>query len=259
MSQEADPTLYIQHHLLNLSYAFGKPGGFWTINLDTLFFSVMIGVVFCFLFYRVALRVTSGVPGPLQNVIESIIEFVDGQVKETFDADSSLIAPLSLSIFVWVFLMNLLDLLPVDLLPTIGKAMDLHALRVVPKADLNTIFGLSLSVFALIIYYNIRIKGGWGYLKELLVTPFGVWLIPINLIFSLIHEIVKPVSLALRLFGNMYAGELIFILIAALLPWWSQWLLAGPWAIFHILIITLQAFIFMMLTIVYLGIAHEGH
>lgn len=259
MSQVADPTSYIQHHLQHLTYAFGKPDGFWTLNIDTLFFSVVVGAVFCFIFYRVALKATSGIPSTLQNVIESIVEFVDGQVKESFDADSEIIAPLSLSIFVWVFLMNFLDLLPVDLLPTIGKATGIEALRVVPTADLNTTFGLSLSVFALIIYYNIRIKGGLGYLKELLVTPFGVWLIPVNIIFSLIHELVKPVSLALRLFGNMYAGELIFILIAALLPWWSQWLLAGPWAIFHILIITLQAFIFMMLTIVYLSLAHESH
>lgn len=259
MSQVTDPTLYIQHHLQNFTYSFGKPGSFWTLNLDTLFFSVSIGLIFCFIFYRVAQKATAGVPNMVQNIIESIVEFVDGQVKESFDADSSIIAPLALSIFVWIFLMNLMDLLPVDLLPTIGRALDVEKLRVVPTADLNTTFGLSLSVFALILYYNVKIKGGWGYLKELVTTPFGVWLIPVNIIFSLIHELVKPVSLALRLFGNMYAGELIFILIAALLPWWSQWLLAGPWAIFHILIITLQAFIFMMLTIVYLSLAHESH
>jgi F-type H+-transporting ATPase subunit a len=169
-----------------------------------------------------------------------------------------LIAPLALSIFMWVFLMNFMDLLPVDLLPLIGRSMDIHYLRVVPTADLNTTLGLSLSVFLLIILCNIKVKGVGGFLTEVLSSPFGIKLFPINIIFRCVDEIAKPLSLSLRLFGNMYAGELIFILIA-MMPWYVQWAPGWLWAVFHILIITLQAFIFMMLTIVYLSMAHENH
>lgn len=257
------PTMYIVHHLTNLQYGIksmqgGAEGGFWTLNVDTLFFSTLLGAVFFFLFWLVARKATSGVPGKLQNFIEVFIEFVDGQVKETFHGKNDLIAPLALSILVWVFLMNFMDLLPVDLLPSISKMMGIHYLRTVPTTDLNLTFALSLSVFILMIYYSFKIKGFVGFTKEILTVPFGPWMFPANVLLRLVDEIAKPISLALRLFGNLYAGELIFILIA-LLPWWSQWLLGVPWAIFHILIITLQAFIFMMLTIVYLSMAHESH
>lgn len=257
-----DTTLYIQHHLTNLgwspSFLPGK-GGFWTFNADTLFFSIFIGSLFLLVFWLFARKATSDTPGAVQNLIEVLVEFVDGQVRETYHGRSKMIAPLALTIFVWVFLMNFMDLLPVDLLPWLAKHMGIKYLRVVPTTDLNLTFGMSISVFLMIIYYNIKIKGAWGFLKELLLHPFGVWFIPVNLVLSLVHEIAKPISLALRLFGNLYAGELIFILIAALLPWSLQWLLGTPWALFHILIITLQAFIFMMLTVVYLSMAHEGH
>lgn len=257
-----DTTLYIQHHLTNLSWHPASMAGgssFWSLNLDTLFFSIFLGLVFLITFALGARKATAGVPGPLQNFVEVLVDFVDKQVKDTYHGDSPLIAPLALTIFVWIFLMNFMDLIPVDFFPFVAKGIGIHYLRVVPTTDLNLTFGMSLTVFALIIFYNIKIKGVIGFSKELLLHPFGKWFIPVNLILGLVHELAKPVSLALRLFGNLYAGELIFILIAALVPWGFQWLLGAPWAIFHILIITLQAFIFMMLTIVYLSMAHEGH
>jgi F-type H+-transporting ATPase subunit a len=261
-SEPLSTTAYIQHHLQNLTldtqtWTLGN-GGFWTLNLDTLFFSIVTGFLFLGLFRWVASYATSGVPGRLQNFVEVIVEFVRQQVKDSFHGKSALIAPLALTIFVWVFLMNFMDLLPVDLLPRLASLFGVHYLRVVPTTDPNLTFGLSLSVFALIIFYSIKIKGLKGYGRELFTTPFGAWLMPLNVIFNLLELLARPISLALRLFGNLYAGELIFILIA-LLPWWIQWSLGGVWAIFHILIITLQAFIFMMLTIVYLSLAHESH
>ena len=183
---------------------------------------------------------------------------MDTQVKDAFHGKSQLIAPLSLSIFVWIWLMNFMDLIPVDLFPLIASVMGLEYLRVVPSTDLNATFGMSISVFFLILFYSIKVKGPIGFAKEMLLTPFGKWMIPFNLLLKVVEEVARPVSLALRLFGNMYAGELIFILIA-LLPWFVQPILSFPWAVFHILIITLQAFIFMVLTIVYLSLAHEDH
>ncbi|MEE9355999.1 MAG: F0F1 ATP synthase subunit A [Methylococcaceae bacterium] len=247
-------TGYIVHHLTPLSVG----EGFWTLHLDTLFFSIVLGALFIGVFKTAAEKATSGVPGPLQNFAEMLVEFVDTQVKDSFHGKSELIAPLGLTIFCWVFLMNFMDLFPVDLLSTVGSMMGLNYLRVVPSTDLNATFAMSISVFCLIIFYSIKIKGGWGFAKELLFTPFGPWLLPFNLLLKLVEEIAKPISLGLRLFGNLYAGELIFILIG-LLPWYIQPLLSFPWAIFHILIITLQAFIFMVLTIVYLSMAHEEH
>jgi len=247
-------TGYIVHHLTSLSAGHG----FWTLHLDTLFFSAVLGGVFVGLFKRAAENATSGVPGALQNFAELLVEFVDTQVKDSFHGRSQLIAPLALTIFCWVFLWNFMDLFPVDLLPAVGSMMGIEYLRVVPSTDLNATFALSLSVFSLIIFYSIKVKGGWGFAKELLFTPFGPWMLPFNLLLKLVEEFAKPISLALRLFGNLYAGELIFILIA-LLPWWVQPALSFPWAVFHILIITLQAFIFMVLTIVYLSMAHEDH
>jgi F-type H+-transporting ATPase subunit a len=247
-------TGYIVHHLTSL-----KTGeGFWTFNLDTLFFSAALGFLFIFVFKKVAESATSGVPGPLQNFVEMIVEFVDTQVKDSFHGRSALIAPLALTIFCWVFLMNAMDLLPVDLLPGIAQLIGVEYLRVVPSTDLNETFAMSISVFLLIIFYSIKVKGPVGFAKEMLLTPFGPWMIPFNLLLKLVEELAKPISLGLRLFGNMYAGELIFILIA-LLPWWAQPALSFPWAVFHILIITLQSFIFMVLTIVYLSLAHEDH
>lgn len=256
-----DTTTYIQHHLTNLTWHLrpAVTGSFWVLDLDTLFFSILLGVIFLAFFAILARKATAGVPSAFQNLLEVLVDFVDHQVKDVYHGKSPLIAPLALTLFVWIFLMNFMDLLPVDLFPRIASLLHIHYLRVVPTTDLNLTFGLSLSVFILIIYYNIKIKGFFAFMKGLLMHPFGIWALPFNLILGLVHELAKPVSLALRLFGNLYAGELIFILIAALLPWSLQWLLGLPWAIFHVLIITLQAFIFMMLTVVYLSMAHEDH
>jgi len=254
MASEGGSTGYIVHHLRPLSTG----ESFWTLHLDTLFFSAVLGALFVWFFKTAAEKATTGVPGLAQNFAEMMIEFVDSQVKDTFHGRSKLIAPLALTIFCWVFFWNAMDLLPVDLLPLIGSVMGIEYLRVVPSTDLNATFALSISVFLLIIFYSILIKGPWGFAKELLFQPFGPWLLPFNLLLKLVEEIAKPISLALRLFGNLYAGELIFILIA-LLPPLIQPVLSFPWAIFHLLIITLQAFIFMVLTIVYLSMAHEDH
>ncbi len=250
----ASATEYIVHHLTNL-----KVGeGFWTFHLDTLFFSIGLGSLISLVFYLAARKATAGVPGKLQNFVEMLVEFVDQQVKDSFHGHSKLIAPLALTIFCWVFMMNFMDLMPVDLLPRVAHTMDVPYLKIVPTTDLNLTFAMSISVFLLIIFYSLKIKGPVNFAKEMLLHPFGPWMMPFNLLLKLVEEIAKPISLALRLFGNLYAGELIFILIA-LLPWWIQWTLGGVWAIFHILIITLQAFIFMMLTVVYLSMAHEDH
>ena len=254
MASEGGATGYIVHHLTPLSVG----EGFWTLHLDTLFFSAALGALFIWFFKSVAEHATSGVPGLAQNLAETLIEFVDTQVKDTFHGHSDLIAPLALTIFCWVFLWNSMDMLPVDLLPMIGHVMGIEYLRVVPSTDLNSTFALSISVFFLIFFYSIKVKGLFGFIKEMTCTPFGPWFMPFNLMLKLVEEFAKPISLALRLFGNLYAGELVFILIA-LLPPALQPLLGFPWAIFHILVITLQAFIFMVLTIVYLSLAHEDH
>lgn len=264
MSGSLTPSQYIAHHLEHLSYNFKtgqwvNDGSFWVLNVDSMLIAWVLGFAFLFLFRFVAIRMTAGVPGKCQNFVESIVEFVQGLVKESFHGDSALVAPLSLTIFIWVFLMNFMDLLPIDIIPRVTGLFGAEHFKVVPTADPYMTFGLSISIFLLIIFYNFKVKGAKGVLKESLTAPFGPWLFPINLAFRLVEECVKPLSLSLRLFGNMFAGELIFILIAALLPWWTQWLPGGIWAIFHILIITIQAFIFMMLTIVYMTMAHEQH
>lgn len=265
-------TEYIAHHLTNL--VFGKKAdeswgfahsvedvqgmGFWSINVDTLGWSIFLGALFLFVFRLVAKRASSGRPGMLQNIVEIIVEFVDNSVKESFHGKSDVIAPLALTIFVWIFLMNAMDIIPVDFLPQLFHVAGVEYMKVVPSTDPNITLGMSFSVFCLIIYYSIKIKGFKGFVGELTLQPFGKWMIPFNFLLEIIALIAKPVSLALRLFGNFYAAELIFILIA-LLPFYIQWTLSVPWAIFHILVITLQAFIFMMLTIVYLSMAHEKH
>jgi len=252
-----NPGAYIQHHLENLHTG----EGFWAINWDTLIVSWLLAALLIFAGWLVgrrinAVHIDTDTPTGVQNLLETLVEFVDTQVKEIFDGRNRLIAPLALTIFCWVFLMNAMDLLPVDLLPKVAEFLGVPHLKAVPTTDLATTFGLALSVFALIIYYNIKIKGPLGYAKMFLFHPFGKWLMPVNIIMTLIEEIAKPVSLGLRLFGNMFAGELIFLLIA-LLPWWAIWMPGSIWAVFHILIVTLQAFIFMLLTIVYLSMAHQ--
>lgn len=247
-------TEYIQHHLQHLELA--TPVG--TFYLDTLIMSWIMGFIFLGVFWVVVRRATIGVPRGLQNFVELVYEFVQSQVKETFHGKSDLIAPLALTIFAWVFLMNFMDLLPVDLIPGLTTLLGVHHFKTVPTTDPNLTLGMSISVFFLVLFYGVKIKGWQGYFKEMTCHPFGPALFPFNFTLKVVEELAKPLSLGLRLFGNLYAGELIFILIA-LIDWKYQWLLGAPWAIFHILIILIQAFIFMMLTIVYLSLASEGH
>lgn len=252
-TQGQTSTEYIVHHLTNL-----KVGtGFWSLHLDTLAISGLMGMLVFGLMWRVARSATAGVPGPLQNFIEMTVNMIDAQVRDTFHGKSELITPLAITIFVWVFAMNAMDLIPVDFLPSLLALFGVHYLKSVPTTDPNATFAMSITVFLLMMFYNLKIKGFGGYTREVLTVPFGKWLFPINIMFRIIEDLAKPISLALRLFGNMYAGEMVFILIALL--GFAQPLLAVPWAIFHILIITLQAFVFMMLTIVYMAMAHESH
>ena len=230
------------------------------------------GILVLLLLFIGSRRVTTGVPGKLQNFAELMLQFADNQVKDCFHGKNNIIGPLALTIFMWVFLMNFMDILPVDIIPALAKPLGLHYVKVVPTNDLNLTLGLALSVFVLILYYSIKIKGIKGFTKELTLQPFNHFLlIPFNLLLELVGLIAKPISLALRLFGNLYAGELIFILIALLTLntassitgtvtlGVTQFILSLGWSIFHILVITLQAFIFMVLTIVYLSLAHEDH
>lgn len=252
---------YIEHHLqhlkLNLHTMTLGDGGFWTLNIDTMAVGLVTALLIAGVLRYVAVRITTGVPSGLQNVVEMAVDWVQNTVHETYHGKSQLIAPLSLTIFLWIFVMNTLDLLPVDFFPSIFSQFGVEHFKSVPTADPNATFAMSISVFFLIIFYNFTVKG-WSLGKEILTKPFGPYLFPLNILFRFIEEAVKPFSLALRLFGNMFAGELIFVLIA-MLPWWAQWMPGGIWAIFHILIITLQAYIFMMLTIVYLSMAHDSH
>src|SRR5215831_16105521 len=277
----AGPTEYIVHHETFLSNK--APHGivdFSVINYDTVFFSVVLALVFFGLFWWVARRSTTGVPGIGQSIIEWIVEKVDEQVRDTFHGASRLIAPLALTIFCWVFLFNFMDLIPVDLLPLVGRGVGLEHLKVVPSTDLNATFAMSLTVFILIIFYSLKMKGVLGFISELTLNPFRVknvfvqaLLVPFNFILESVTFLARPISLSLRLYGNLYAGEMVFLLLAVLslqgiaaLSHFSGWfflvmqyLLALVWTLFHLLVITLQAFIFMVLTIVYLSMASEHH
>ncbi|MBW3698387.1 MULTISPECIES: F0F1 ATP synthase subunit A [Vibrio] len=253
---------YIEHHLQHLSLAkFGlvEETSFWNVHIDSLFFSVLTGMLFLWIFRSVAKKATVGVPGKLQCFVEMVVEFVGDNVKETFHGRNPLIAPLALTIFCWIILMNLMDLVPIDFLPYPAEHwLGIPYLKVVPTADANITMAMALGVFALMIYYSIKVKGLGGFAKELALHPFNhPIMIPFNLVLEVISLLAKPLSLGMRLFGNMFAGEVVFILIAAMLPWYLQWVGALPWAIFHILVILIQAFVFMMLTIVYLSMAHE--
>jgi F-type H+-transporting ATPase subunit a len=274
-------TDYIIHHETNLSNRLAHGiVDFSVINYDTVFFSVVLAVVFLALFGLVARRATAGVPGPVQNFVEAIVSFVDGQVRDTFHGASRLVAPLALTIFCWIFLFNFMDLIPVDLLPLVGRGVGLEHLKVVPSTDLNATFAMSLTVFILIIWFSLKMKGPIGFISELTLNPFRAknvllqaLLVPVNFILESVTFLARPISLSLRLYGNLYAGEMVFLLLAALslqgisqLAHFSGWfftvmqfVLALAWTIFHLLVITLQAFIFMVLTIVYLAMASEHH
>ena len=277
---------YIKHHLTNLTFGYhpehglgfarstaeAADMGFWAIHVDTMFFSILLGALFLWLFKRVADNMTVGEPGGAQNFVEWIVDFVEDNVRGSFSGQNPLIAPLGLTIFVWIFLMNFMDLVPVDFLPWLFQRLmalfgaDPHHvyLKVVPTTDPNATFGMSIGIFLLIIYYSVKVKGPGGFFGELAFQPFGKAGLPFNLVLEGINLFAKPLSLSLRLFGNLYAGEMIFILIALMYSGGFVLSVAGGglqliWAIFHILIITLQAFIFMVLTIVYLDMAHQEH
>ncbi len=268
---------YISHHLQNLQVCQNEAGewvwnkcagNFYALNVDSMFWSVFLGLIFIWLFWGAARKTSAEKPTRFQAFVEIIVDFVDGSVKDTFHGTSKLIAPMGLTIFVWVFLMNLMDLIPVDWIPGLSYLLGIEYMKIVPTTDVNITFAMSISVFLLIIFYTIKNKGVTGFIGELTLHPIapptkGLGLIaaPLIILFNLILEVValvaKPLSLSLRLFGNMFAGELIFILIA--LIGWFQLPLHFGWAVFHILVVTLQAFIFMMLTIVYLSLASEKH
>jgi F-type H+-transporting ATPase subunit a len=288
---------YIKHHLQNLTYGKFPQGhehagqwgfahnaqeakemGFMAIHVDTMFWSIILGVLFLYLFRKVAKNATSGIPGGMQNFVEMIVEFVDSSVKGAFSGRNAMVAPMALTIFIWVFLINAMDLIPVDWLPQVAAlighhvfGMDPHHVyfRVVPSTDPNATFGMALSVFALTIFYSFKIKGPVGFASELTLHPFSsnnkilqLAFIPINFLLEFVALLAKPLSLSLRLYGNMFAGEMIFILIALMyggglaLGIFGGVLQMG-WAIFHVLIITLQAYIFMVLTIVYMDLAYQ--
>ena len=289
--QEKTVSDYIVHHLTNLTY--GKlpegfdrydghtvgAGGEWAfahgadeiaamgfnaVHVDSLAWSIGLGVIFCAVFRWVAVRASAETPSGLVNFMEMVVAFIDTQVKDTFHGQNKLVAPLALTIFVWVFLMNLMDLIPVDVVPELMVLAGIEYQKIVPSTDPNITMGMAVGVFILMLYYSIKVKG-FGFAKELALNPFNHWVfIPVNLFMEIVGLLAKPFSLGLRLFGNMYAGEMIFILIAALFGAGILWVLPASllqigWAMFHILVITLQAFIFMVLTIVYLSMAHEDH
>lgn len=258
-----NPVTYIQHHLTNLCLGCDpethRPSGlidFTVFYLDTFLVSALLAGVVMLIAWRVGRRIDPDDPRGLQNVLELLVEFVNGLVRDVFPRPNRLVGPLGLTIFLWVFLMNLMDLIPVDLVPKLMYEAGVPYFKVVPTTNLDATFGLSLAIFLLIIGFNVRQRGAWGYVKTFLTHPFGIALFPVNVAMTLIEEIAKPVSLGLRLFGNLFAGELLFILIA-LLPFWAQFVPGGAWAIFHVLVITLQAFIFMLLSIVYLSLAYQ--
>ena len=286
---------FIRHHLTNLTFGQHPDGswgmahtneevanmGFMAVHVDSLFWSFVLGVLFLWLFRKVAVNMTTGTPGGLQNFIEVMIEFIDENVRGSFSAKNDLVAPMALTLFCWIFLMNLMDLVPVEVIPQALGLLGVHYQKVVPSTDPNITFGLALSVFALLIFYSIKVKGIGGFAAELTMHPFEaknpllkILFIPVNFFLEFVSLISKPISHSLRLFGNMYAGEMIFILISIMyfsgaslgdmtggdvVLTISGGILQLIWAIFHILVITLQAFIFMVLTIVYMDMAHQHH
>jgi len=280
-AENGGATGYILHHQANLSNkAAHGIVDFSVINYDTVFFSVLLAVVFFGLFWMVARNANSGVPGLTQSIIEWIVEKVDEQVRDTFHGASRLVAPLALTIFCWIFLFNFMDLIPVDFLPLIARGVGLEHLKVVPSTDLNATFAMSLTVFILIIFYSLKMKGPIGFISELTLNPFRAknpfvqaLLVPVNFILESVTFLARPISLSLRLYGNLYAGEMVFLLLAVLtlqgisgLSHFSGWFflvlqyfLALLWAVFHLLVITIQAFIFAVLTVVYLSMASEHH
>ena len=284
-SEKLTSTGYIKHHLQNLTFGQHADGswglahgaeearemGFWAIHVDTMFWSVILGVVFLWLFRVAALRATAETPTGFLNFVEWVIEFIDNNVRSSFSHKNDMVAPLALTLFVWILLMNTMDLVPVDWIPMIASLVGIEYMKVVPTTDPNATFGMALGVFILTLFYSVKVKGPLGFAAELTMQPFQakspilkILFIPMNFFLEFVSLISKPVSLSLRLFGNLFAGEMIFILIALLFSGGLVLGIAGgvlqwAWAVFHILIVLLQAFIFMTLTIVYLEMAHSHH
>ncbi len=283
-SEELTASGYIKHHLTNLTFGQHPDGhwglahgaeeaaemGFWAIHVDTMFWSLLIGVLFIFFFSKAAKAASAGVPSGLLNFVEWVIEFIDENVKSTFHGSTPIVAPLALTVFVWVLGMNLMDLVPVDWIPHLATMIGIEYMKVVPTTDPNATMGMSITVFLMVLYYSIKMKGPGGFAAELTLQPFSakfpfnLILIPVNFFLETVALLAKPISLGLRLFGNLYAGEMIFILIALMYGGGFILGLFGGglqliWAIFHILVVVLQAFIFMVLTVVYLNMAHEHH
>ncbi len=260
---ELTPTGYIQHHLKNLTFQVGE-GGFWTLHLDTLITAVLLGLVMVFLFWLATRKATAGVPGKWQAFVEIVLEFIDKQAKDAYHGSSKLVTPIAITLFCWILLMNGLKLVPADFIAKPLEWVGVHYWKPVPTADVNATLGMSISVFFLMIFFALRAKGLGGFIHELFTAPFGKWMFPANLLLNFVELLSKPVSLAMRLFGNMYGGEIVFLLI---------WMLGGAgifgalaggafglgWMLFHLLVIPLQAFIFMMLSIVYLSLMEEHH
>ena len=265
MASEAEltPTSYIQHHLKNLTIQFGE-GGFWQLNVDTLVMAALMGFTMVFAFWLATRKATSGVPGKWQAFVEIMLEFVDKQARDTYHGTSKLVTPIAITIFFWILMMNLLKMIPADFIAKPLELMGVHYWKPVPTADVNATLGMSISVFFLMLFFAIRAKGLGGFTKEFLTAPFGKWMVPFNLILNIVEWLSKPISLAMRLFGNMFGGEIVFLLIWVLGGAGILGALAGGafglgWMLFHLLVIPLQAFIFMMLSIVYLSLMEEHH
>ncbi|MBL10865.1 MAG: F0F1 ATP synthase subunit A [Acidiferrobacteraceae bacterium] len=284
-TEKLTTTGYIKHHLQNLTYGQHSDGtwgfahtaqeakemGFWAVHVDTMFWSVLLGVAFLWLFRMAAVKATADTPGSFLNFVEWVVDFIDSRVRSSFTHKNDMVAPLALTLFVWILLMNTMDLVPVDWIPELAKLMGIEYMKVVPTTDPNATFGMALGVFILTIFYSVKVKGPLGFAAELTMQPFQaknpilkILFIPMNFFLEFVSLISKPVSLSLRLFGNLFAGEVIFILIALLFSGGLVLGVAGgvlqwAWAVFHILIVMLQAFIFMTLTVVYMEMAHSHH
>ncbi|QDH69010.1 F0F1 ATP synthase subunit A [Marilutibacter alkalisoli] len=260
---ELTPTGYINHHLQNLTTSVGE-GGFWTLHLDTLITAVLMGLLIVFAFWAATRKATSGVPGKWQAFVEICLEFVDKQARDTYHGPSRLVTPIAITLFFWILMMNLLKMIPADFIAKPLELAGVHYWKPVPTADVNATLGMSISVFFLMLFFAIRAKGFGGFTKEFLTAPFGKWMMPFNLIINIVEWVSKPISLAMRLFGNMFGGEIVFLLIWVLGGAGIIGALAGGvfglgWMLFHLLVIPLQAFIFMMLSIVYLSLSEDAH
>lgn len=258
------PTTYIQHHLKNLTAQVGGDGPFWTINVDTFVTAVLMGLLIVFAFWLATRKATAGVPGKWQAFVEIMLEFVDKQARDTYHGTSKLVTPIAITIFFWILMMNLLKMIPADFIAKPLELLGVHYWKPVPTADVNATLGMSISVFFLMIVFAFRSKGFGGFAHEFLTAPFGKWMMPFNLILNIVEWVSKPISLAMRLFGNMFGGEIVFLLIwvlggAGIVGMFGGAVFGLGWMLFHLLVIPLQAFIFMMLSIVYLSLSEDSH